>query len=152
MIDTIKQTELEIEVGKYNLISQLYVTNKNITNALELIPGIHVGCTLGSIHLNMPYMIFFNCDNTKQLFPLMRTIDRRYGGFDGWSVEVILGDEQDSPITYMLSTDKLISKETLMEVDNIATQTIYTLQNKHVMDLFNIETFDKDEPVLPNNE
>ena len=107
-----------------------------ICDALNKIKGVE---TLESCcgHGKQPFSVWLKCNNSKQLFPLIRQISHNYAD-NNWHCEAELTDMENRPVIFHLYSDKK-GKEAYAEADEIAERILDFLKWDKVMEVFHIE-------------
>jgi len=107
-----------------------------LCDALNEIKGVETSESCCG-HGVRPFSVWLKCDNSKQLFPLIRQISRNYANND-WHCEVALTDMENRPIIFHLYSFN-IGNEAYREADKIADRILEFLKWDEVMEMFHIE-------------
>jgi hypothetical protein len=100
-----------------------------ICDALNSIPYVETESSCCG-HGRMAFLIFLKTDNVRQLFPLMRQLSHNYCN-NGWTCELSLSDMYDSPVSYLLHSNKLVGEEAYKSADKMAERIIEYLQGEY---------------------
>lgn len=109
----------------------------NLCNAINLIKGVRTFESCGG-HGKRNFNVWLKCNNSKQLFPIIRQISRNYDGVT-WKLEAELTDMPKTPVVFLLHSNGATGFLAYMEAEEIAKRIVRMLDDDNVMNMFNIK-------------
>lgn len=110
----------------------------SICDAINSIKGVE---TIESCcgHNKRPFRIWLKSENSRQLFPIIRSIAPSYCGFDSkWKLEVSYTDVDNFPIIFYLHSNTIKGKICYDQSLLISNNILEFIANKKIMDYYHI--------------